>query len=187
MQTLMPNRRSRAMACVNPLSKLLLMAVVSLGMVTSTEVIQAEVPDDTPKPAVQGLSDPKFKDPYVDVDEWRDKPVRHRYVHGGFKGTTALFAFYYPPKEQYQGHFFQYVTPTPASENIDAQGVGSFGAEEHMRFSLASGAYFVETNEGGPTAVAGDQTIVGYRINAAAAEYSRVVAIQMYGAGRPYG
>src|ERR1700741_5176436 len=51
--------------------------------------------------------DTMFKSPYVDVDEWRDKPVPHRYVHGGFKGTETRFSFYFPPKEQYQGHFFQ--------------------------------------------------------------------------------
>src|SRR5579864_6362329 len=55
-------------------------------------------------------ADPLFKQPYIDVDEWRDKPIRHRYVHGGFKGTEARFAFYFPPKEQYQGRFFQHVT-----------------------------------------------------------------------------
>ncbi|HEV2486540.1 MAG TPA: hypothetical protein VGT08_13490 [Terracidiphilus sp.] len=129
-------------------------------------------------------SDPMFKEPYVDVDEWRDKPVRHRYVHGGFEGTNARFSFYFPPKELYQGRFFQYVTPVPASENLDDQ---SFGADEHMRFSLASGAYFVLTNEGGLSAIAGDQTIVGYRVNASAAEYSRVIAAQMYSPHRPYG
>ena len=42
--------------------------------------------------------DPLFKEPYIDLDEWRSKPVRHRYVHGGFKGTEARFSFYFPPK-----------------------------------------------------------------------------------------
>jgi hypothetical protein len=44
-----------------------------------------------------------FKEPYIDVDEWRDAPVRHRYVHGGFKGSDMRFSFYLPPKEQFQG------------------------------------------------------------------------------------
>ena len=30
-----------------------------------------------------------FTEPYVDVDEWRDVPVRHRYVHGGFADTET--------------------------------------------------------------------------------------------------
>jgi len=129
-------------------------------------------------------TDPKFQEPYIDVDEWRDKPVRHRYVHGGFKGTTARFAFYFPPKEQYQGRFFQHVTPVPLSENLDERGPGS---EEQMTFPLASGAYYVLSNEGGLSAIAGDQTLIGYRINAATAEYSRIIAAQMYGPGRPFG
>lgn len=28
-------------------------------------------------------TEPMFSEPYV--DEWRDVPVRHRYVHGGFR------------------------------------------------------------------------------------------------------
>lgn len=129
--------------------------------------------------------DPKFKEPYVDVDEWRDKPVRHHYIHGGFKGTEARFSFYFPPKEQYQGRFFQKVTPTPSSENLGQQGMG---AEDFVRFSLLSGAYYVETNEGGLGAIAGDQTIVGHRVTAASAEYSRALAARMYGAARrPFG
>ena len=31
--------------------------------------------------------DTLFNKPYVDLEEWRDKPVRHYYVHGGFRGT----------------------------------------------------------------------------------------------------
>ena len=62
--------------------------------------------------------DTMFKAPYVDVDEWRDKPVRHRYVHGGFKGTDTHFSFYFPAKEKYEGHFFQYITPFPDNEKL---------------------------------------------------------------------
>ena len=40
--------------------------------------------------------DPRFNDPYVDIDEQRNTPVPHRYVHGGFKGTDARFSFYFP-------------------------------------------------------------------------------------------
>ena len=37
-----------------------------------------------------------FDEPSVDVDEWRDVPVRHRYVHGGFAGTETRFSIYSP-------------------------------------------------------------------------------------------
>lgn len=133
-------------------------------------------------------SDPLFSQPYIDIDEWRDAPVRHRYVHGGFKGTETRFSFYLPPKEQYQGRFFQHITPVPDNENL-AQKMPA-GEENKIGFAIASGAYFVETNGGGAN-VSGfgskEPTIGAYRANAASAQYSRVVALQMYGGRRPYG
>ena len=164
----------------------IVVAALTIGGAARTHAQQAAV---VPPAGAIVATDPMFKEPYVDVDEWRDKPVRHRYVHGGFKGTNARFSFYFPPKELYQGRFFQHVTPAPTNETLDAQNavVGKGDLEQHMLFTLASGAYFVLTNEGGPAAIAGDQTIVGYRVNAAAAEYSRIVAEQMYGPTRPYG
>ena len=137
-----------------------------------------------PRTDVAETTDPLFKEPYVDVDEWRDKPVRHRYVHGGFKETQARFSFYFPLKEQYQGRFFQHITPVPSSENLAQQ---SLGEEDNIGFAIASGGYFVETNEGSLSALGGDPTISGYRVNAAAAKYSRILAAQMYGPHRPYG
>jgi hypothetical protein len=137
------------------------------------------------------VADRFFAEPYIDVDEWRETPVRHRYVHGGFKGNDTRFSLYFPPKEQYQGRFFQHITPVPDNENL-AQKVAP-GEHNKIGFSIASGAYFVETNGGGHLDLgkaAGaqvDSTIAAYRANAAAAQYSRVVAVQMYGGKRPYG
>ena len=187
MQTLVPNRTPRNAAALQRLRQFLPIVTLSLVFVPAVRAFEAALPNDLPKAATGGLTDPKFKEPYIDVDEWREQPVRHRYVHGGFKGSEARFSFYFPPKEQYKGRFFQHVTPAPASETLDEKGIGSSGTVEHMIFSLTSGAYFVQTNEGGPGAIAGDQTIVGYRVNAAAAEYSRIVAEQMYGPDRPFG
>lgn len=129
----------------------------------------------------------EFTEPYVDVDEWRAEPVRHRYVHGGFAGTETLFSLYLPSPEQYQGRFFQHITPIPESELL-AQGVT--GEEDKIGFSIASGAYFVETNGGGPSGTPGssvDPTIAAYRANAAVAQHSRVIAADMYGEHRPFG
>lgn len=140
------------------------------------------------KPAMTAqTADALFAEPYVDIDEWRDAPVRHRYVHGGFKGTDLKFSFYLPPADRYQGRFFQYVTPVPDSENL-AQTSG----DDKIGFAIDSGGYFVETNGGGAGATAGpafraDPTIGAFRANAAAAEYSRLVAMAMYGGKRPYG
>lgn len=132
--------------------------------------------------------DSMFLKPYIDKDEWRDQPVRHRYVHGGFEGTNTKFSFYFPSKEQYEGRFFQYITPFPDNENLSQ---GGNGEEDKIGFAIASGAYFIETNGGGPTdfanPMASDPTIGAYRANAASAQFSRKVAQEFYGGGRPYG
>ncbi len=143
------------------------------------------------KPEQTEATDPLFREPYVDLDEWREAPVRHRYVHGGFKGTATRFSLYLPPKAQYGGRFFQHITPVPDDENL-AQRMPP-GEYNKIGFAIASGAYFVETNGGGHLDLgrAGgqqmDSTITAYRANAAVAQYSRVVATQMYGGQRPYG
>jgi len=134
-------------------------------------------------------SDTLLKSPYVDVDEWRDKPIRHRYVHGGFKGTETRFSFYFPPKEKYEGRFFQYITPFPDNEYLSQ---GASGEEDKIGFSVSSGAYFIETNGGGridfgKPGFASDPSIGAYRANAASAQFSRVVAVQIFGGKRPYG
>ena len=128
-----------------------------------------------------------FDEPYIDVEEWRDSPVRHRYVHGGFKGTETRFSIYLPPESSYEGRFFQHITPVPDSEHL-AQQQGP-GEQNKIGFSMASGGYFLETNGGGVWGGYGsdDPTVAGYRANAASAQHSRIVAAQMYGDHRPYG
>jgi hypothetical protein len=136
-------------------------------------------------------ADSLFQQPYVDIDEWRDTPVRHRYVHGGFKGTETRFSLYMPPKAQYQGRFFQHITPVPDDENLAQKSPP--GVYNKIGFAIASGAYFIETNGGGKFDLGKmdyarfDPTISAYRANAAVAQYSRVIAVQMYGGKRPYG
>ena len=134
-----------------------------------------------------GPGDDEFSEPYVDVDEWRDLPVRHRYVHGGFAETETRFSIYLPPPELYGGRFFQHITPVPDSELLAQTATGE---EDKIGFSIASGAYFLETNGGGTSGSPGssvDPTIAAYRANAASAQHSRVVAAEMYGEHRPYG
>jgi hypothetical protein len=137
------------------------------------------------------VTDSSFTAPYVDIDEWRDAPVRHRYIHGGFKDNDTRFSFYFPPAEQYEGRFFQYVTPFPDSETISQ--ATSAGEYNKIGFSIASGAYFIETNGGGRADFSGtkagnDPTIGAYRANAASAGFSRVMAKEIYGdERRPYG
>jgi hypothetical protein len=152
--------------------------------------------------------DPRFNQPYTDVREWRDEPAdapvfpggittqhgdpkpvkaRHLYIHGGFTGTDAKFSFCFPPEEEYQGRFFQATHQLLAGEEATPRNVG---------FALASGGYSVQTNMGGRDNPRGaeesahgqaDTTIRGYRVNAEAAKFSRVVAAELYGPQRTYG
>jgi hypothetical protein len=133
------------------------------------------------------LKDPDFTKPSVDVDEWRDEPVRHRYVHGTFEGTDLRFSYYFPPEEQYAGRFFQPILAVSGTEHAFGssmlQGMGG-----SIAFAVDSGAYMVESNLGSLTPYPGeDGTVTGYRASAAAAEYSRILAAEMYGEHRPYG
>lgn len=133
--------------------------------------------------------DPRYREPYVDVNELRSEPVPHRYVHGGFKGTDARFSFYFPPAEQYQGRFFQNTYPMALSEDVGPFPIEFEVSTGNLPFTFASGAYYVQTNLGGNDRAGGmaDPAIAAWRVNAAAAKYSRVVAAELYGAHRPYG
>jgi hypothetical protein len=59
--------------------------------------------------------DKRFGKPFIDVDEWQDGPRKMRYIHGGFADTHTRFSFYFPPKEQYRGRFFQFLEAAPAA------------------------------------------------------------------------
>jgi hypothetical protein len=132
--------------------------------------------------------DPLFNEPYIEVDEERSEPVLHRYVHGGFKGTEARFSFYFPPAGQYQGRFFHNTYPMAVSADIGPFPIQFEVAVGDLPFTLDSGAYYVQTNNGGVFRAAGvDPAIAAYRVNATAAKYSRIVATQVYGDHRPYG
>jgi hypothetical protein len=134
-----------------------------------------------------GSKDPTFGAPFVDVDEWRDEPVRHRYVHGGFEGTDTKFSFYFPPPERYEGRFFQPVLPMSGIEFAATIGV-LYGIAGSIEFAVDSGAYLVESNLGRPNPFPGpDWALPGYRASAAVARHGRVLAQEMYGDHRPYG
>jgi hypothetical protein len=133
------------------------------------------------------LKDPDYDKPYVDVDEWRDEPVRHRYVHGGFKDTDLRFSFYFPPAEQYEGRFIQPILAVSGTEHAFGSGTLD-GMGGSIAFAIDSGGYMVESNLGRLTPYPGeDSTVTGFRASAVTAEYSRIVAAEMYGEHRPFG
>ncbi|QIG81949.1 hypothetical protein G5C33_14070 [Sphingosinithalassobacter tenebrarum] len=153
-----------------------------------SDVAQAQVANAPLGAAGFTTEDTMFAQPFIDTDEMRTDPVPHRYVHGGFEGTDTRFSFYFPAAADYEGRFFQYVTPVPDSETLSQ---GQTGSEDRIGMALTSGGYFIETNGGGPKAadpMSGmDATIGAWRANAAAASFSRMVARQIYGEGRVYG
>ena len=132
----------------------------------------------------ESCTDPILSQPYTDIDEQRtitdpetNVTVAYRYIHGGFTDTNAKFALYFPDAANYQGRFFQSTYPTVGVEDADPNAVV---------FALSSGAYAVQSNNAGGVFVAG--AIGGYRVNAAAAKYSRIVAAQVYAnSSRPRG
>jgi hypothetical protein len=122
-----------------------------------------------------------YSAPYIDIDEWRTEPQRHRYVHGGFKGSDCRFSMYFPPAELYQGRFFQPLLPVSGTENAVPATQGAMMGDA-ISFAFESGGYVVESNLGRTDMFPGqDPTIVGFRASAAVAEYSRLAAAQMYG------
>jgi hypothetical protein len=130
--------------------------------------------------------DPLFVEPFIDKDEWRDEPVRHRYVHGGFKDTDLRFSMYFPPKEQYDGRFFHPLMHIAGNENGATQGALAGFLGDSIQFAAASGAYLVESNLGSKLMM-GPGDIVGFRASAATAQYGRILAAEMYGDHRAYG
>jgi hypothetical protein len=165
----------------------------ALAIMVQTALAQA--PASAPAPANAQYTpdgDPMWSQPYVDIEEWREAPVRHYYVHGGFKGTNTRFSFYFPPKEQYRGHFFQHITPVPDNENLAQK--APLTEDNKIAAAFEGGAYFVETNGGGKFDIGkgslalADPSITAFKANAASAAYSRVMAQKVYGTGkRPYG
>lgn len=138
-------------------------------------------------------SDPKYSKPFIDADETREriladgKKLPYRYIHGGFEGTNVKFVYCFPPKEDFKGRFFQYLSPFPGPDEEIAS-LDKTGEDDKIAFCLVNGAYFVESNMGSNAMFgsSADPTIV-YKSSAAVAEYSRVKAMEIYACERPYG
>lgn len=139
------------------------------------------------------LLDPDFQDPYIDIDEWRERTLSDgsttsfRYIHGGFAKKGLKFSFSFPAKEHFKGRFYQYLSPFPGPDS-ELDSLNHKGLDDKIAFCLEHGAYFVESNMasnatfGGP----GEPKII-LKTCSAAAEYSRKVAMEMYGCDRPFG
>ncbi|KAH8896056.1 hypothetical protein GQ53DRAFT_779340 [Thozetella sp. PMI_491] len=103
--------------------------------------------------------DSAYSDLVVTQETDETVPVVHHKVSGYFNNTNLQFNIYFPPKETWQGRFFQSVYPTQDA-NADGQTIG-FGSD--------SGAYTVQ--------ITGSS---GYRADAAAAKFSKTIAAKYY-------
>lgn len=137
--------------------------------------------------------DAYYGKPYIDADEMRQRDMPDgsrkpfRYVHGGFEGTRAKFVFCFPVKEDFRGRFYQYLCPFPGPDE-EVASLGRSGEDDTIAFCLQNGAYFIETNMESAAAFGGHpEPHKIWKSSAAAAEYSRQVAREYYGCGRPYG
>ncbi|MFF4028802.1 PKD domain-containing protein [Streptomyces sviceus] len=107
--------------------------------------------------------DPLYNQPVIDSEQDLTSPVPHHRISGHFEGTYAKFTFYLPPKARWDGRFFQLVYPLQTENATD----------DDIAFALDSGGYRVQTN--GRT---------GFRVDAAAAKFSKQVAARYYGTRR---
>lgn len=124
--------------------------------------------------------DDQMQKPFIDIKEQRSREgIEYIYCHGGFGGTDIKFSLYFPMKDKYEGRFFQYLPPFANHEDSSQK---LTQGDDKILFSLLHGAYFVESNLGtlNPFAPATDVTI-NYRSSSAVAEYSRKIAIEIYG------
>lgn len=126
-------------------------------------------------------ADKQFAKPYIDKDEWRETPVRHRYMHGGFEGTESRFAFYFPEKEKFEFRFFQTLIPIQAPEDYEEKIPA--GENNTISFAILHGAYVVASNQGGILNGGGDKTLA-YRCSANTAMFGRSVAARIYESDR---
>lgn len=138
-------------------------------------------------------SDRQFQKPFIDCEETRQRVapdgsfIECLYIHGGFEGTNVKFSFHFPPRDQYEGRFFQYLSPFPGpDEELASQ--NRTGEEDQITFALVHGACFVESNMGSG-AIFGSEadSTIFYRSSAAVAEFCRTTAKRLFGEHRVYG
>ncbi len=132
------------------------------------------------------VTDDFFGVPFIDADEEREDPTRHRYIHGGFEGTDTRFSFYLPvPGTRYAGRLYQPLEGANAGhETVQAGPLGRERGSIEMAFRL--GGYMVESNMGHigdvmDPAAGADPTIYGWRAAAESARFSKFLAEQALG------
>src|ERR1700728_2505123 len=137
------------------------------------------------------VTDDFFGAPYIDIDEERTDPIPHRYVHGGFEGTTTRFAMWFPPQEEWHGRMYQPLEGANAGhEDVFASPIGADIGGLVMTLNRLGG-YMIESNMGHIGDVldpkAGeDPTVYGWRAAAESGRLSKLVAEQVLGSSPSY-
>ncbi|SHN16461.1 PKD domain-containing protein [Cryptosporangium aurantiacum] len=129
--------------------------------------------------------DAYFGRPYIDQDEWLDKPIPHRFVHGGFADTDTRFSFYFPGEDVYRGRLLQPMEGAHAGHE-DAFGGPMGQLMGGLELVARQGGYMVESNSGHigddvDHRAGDDSTLYGYRSHAEVAHLSKHLAEQIYG------
>ena len=131
-------------------------------------------------------TDAFFGKPFIDLDEVREKPIPHRYVHGGFEGTDTRFAISLPTDGQYQGRLLQPLEGAHGghenafSNDVMSENIGGF------RMCARLGGAMVESNQGhigddiDPKG-GNDPTLYGHRASAEVSRLAKFIAAQAYG------
>jgi hypothetical protein len=109
--------------------------------------------------------DPAYNENNAVIDATSEvtTPEPYHQVSGHFDGTPYKFNFYFPSAGHWHGRFYQHVYPLQSE-------IASAG---DIAFAFASGGYLVQTS-GGPCGCS------GYRVDAAAARFSRRVSAEYY-------
>jgi len=148
-------------------------------MATHAETIHPITPDG------YAVADTYFGTPYIDRDEWREKPYPHRNIHGGFADTDTRFTFYFPAIEEWQGRMYHPIEGAHAGhEEAFAGMMGQLLGGLPMIARL--GGYMMESNSGhigddiDPRA-GDDPTLYGHRAGVETARFSKHVCRQVYG------
>ncbi|AJG98237.1 hypothetical protein LF65_01632 [Clostridium beijerinckii] len=147
----------------------------------------------TVKEIYDAKKDLDYKDPYVDIEEWRERvlsdgtTIPYLYVHGGFANKGVKFVLCFPKQDEFKGRFFQYLSPFPGPDE-EVASLDKTGEDDKIAFCLQNGAYFVESNMGSKHMFGGSsERGLVWKSSAAVAEYSRIKAMKIYGCERPYG
>ena len=139
-------------------------------------------------------TDERWQNPVIDEEKMMKRTlsdgreIDFKYVHVKFEGTNLKCVVCLPQADVYEGRFQHYLSPFPGPDE-EVASIARTGYSDKLASAFEAGAYFVESNMASEFqfGAAADSTLT-WKSSAAAAEYSRVVAMEYYGTDkRPYG